>query len=114
MVNLTLPDRVNTAMAKLRLALERELAPDEVVQWHGWQLGRIDPRTLVSYIFSLPWTVFSLAWTGAAASAVGMTNHTGLGLLAWAFPLFGLPFIAVGGWMLARPLVPLFERGRVL
>ncbi len=114
MVNITLPDRDNTAMAKLRLALERELAPDEVVQWHGWQLGQIDPRTFVSYIFAVPWTVFSVAWTGVAATAVAMSNQTGLGLLAWAFPLFGTPFVAVGAWMLWRPFVPLWEHGRVL
>lgn len=114
MVNLTLPDRDNTAMAKLRLALERELAPDEVVQWHGWQLGQIDPRAFMSYIFALPSTVFSLAWTGVAATAVAMSNQTGLGLFAWAFPLFGTPFVAVGAWMLSRPFVPLWEHGRVL
>ncbi len=82
MVNLTLSDRDNTAVAKLRLALERELAPDEVVQRHGWQLGQIDPRTFVSYIFAVPWTVFSVAWTGVAATVVAMSNQTGLGLFA--------------------------------
>ncbi len=101
-------------MARLRLALERELGPDETVQWHGWQLGRIDPRAFLSYVFAVPWTVFSLAWTGIAAGAVAASGQTGLGLFAWAFPLFGLPFVAVGGWMLSRPFVPLWERGRVL
>ncbi len=107
-------DRDNATMAQLRLALERELYSDETVQWHGWQLGRLDPRTFGIYIFAVPWTVFSLAWTALAATAVMASDQIGFGLFAWAFPLFGLPFIAVGGWMLSRPFVPLWERGRVL
>jgi hypothetical protein len=36
MVDITHPDSDNTAMIQLRLALERELHPNETVQWHGW------------------------------------------------------------------------------
>ena len=107
-------DHDNTNMARLRAALERELTPDEVVEWHGWQTGRIEPRLFGIYIFAVPWTLFALAWTGIATTAVAASGQTGLGLFAWAFPLFGLPFVAVGGWMLSRPFVPLWERGRVL
>lgn len=114
MADISHSDRDNATMAQLRLALERELYSDETVQWHGWQLGRLDPRTFLGYIFAVPWTVFSLAWTGLAATAVLASDQIGFGLFAWAFPLFGLPFIAVGGWMLSRPFVPLWERGRVL
>jgi len=84
------------------------------LQWHDWQLGRIDPRHFLSFVFAVPWTAFSLAWTGLAAAAVGASDQTGLGLFAWVFPLFGLPFIAVGVWLLLRPFLPLRERGRVL
>lgn len=104
----------NASMVRLRGALERELGPDEAVAWHGWQLGRIDPKAFMTYVFAVPWTAFSLAWTGIAAGAVASADLGGLGLFAWAFPLFGLPFIAVGAWMLSRPFVPLWERGRVL
>jgi hypothetical protein len=106
------PDKQTTT--RLRAALERELGPDELVQWHGWQLGRIEPRMFGIYIFAIPWTVFSLGWTGIAATAVASMGDEGPGLIAWAFPLFGLPFIAVGAWMLSRPFVPLIEKGRVL
>lgn len=104
-------DHDNPSMARLRHALERELGPDEAVRWHGWQLGRVDPRHFLIYVFAVPWTAFSLMWTVLAASAVGAP---GIGLVGVAFPLFGLPFIAVGGWMLSRPFVPLWQRGRVL
>jgi hypothetical protein len=50
-------------------------------------------------------------WTVLAAGAMSVSD---IGLVGIAFPLFGLPFIAIGGWMLARPFVPLWERGRVL
>lgn len=101
----------NAAMARLRQALERELQPGENLVWHGWQLARIDPRSFLIYVFAVPWTAFSLMWTVLATGAIGVS---GIGLVGIAFPLFGLPFIAIGGWMLARPFVPLWERGRVL
>lgn len=104
----------NTAMARLRHALERELQAGETVEWHGWQQGRVDPKQFLSYFFSVPWTAFSLAWTGIAAAAVASGGAEDVGFVAWAFPLFGVPFVAVGAWMLSRPFVPLWERGRVL
>ncbi|MCZ8136953.1 MAG: hypothetical protein O9266_11680 [Porphyrobacter sp.] len=108
------PDRDTTPMDRLRLALERELGPDEVVVWHGWQLARIQPRMFLIYIFAIPWTVFSLAWTGIAAAAIMGAGEDGPGLIGWAFPLFGMPFIAIGMWMLTGPFLPLLQRGRVL
>ena len=114
MTDISNADRDNATMAQLRLALERELDASETLQWHEWQLGRIDPRHFLIYVFAVPWTVFALAWTGIAATAAGMSDQSGFGLFIWAFPLFGLPFIAVGAWMLSRPFLPLWERGRVL
>lgn len=104
----------NAAMAVLRGALERELAADEVVTWHGWQLGRTDPRAFMIYVFALPWTGFSVMWTLMAAGAMASSGDDGPGWIGWAFPAFGLPFVAVGLVMLALPFVPLLQRGRVL
>ncbi|MCL9999740.1 MAG: hypothetical protein NBV68_10175 [Erythrobacter sp.] len=104
----------NSAMTRLRLALERELQAGETVEWHGWQLAQIDPKHFLIYVFAVPWTAFALAWTGIAATAVAGGGVEELGFVAWAFPLFGVPFIAVGAWMLSRPFLPLWERGRVL
>jgi hypothetical protein len=114
MVAQFISDHDSAPMERLRMALERELGPDEVVVWHGWQLARIEPRMFLIYVFAIPWTAFSLMWTGLAAAAIMGTGEDGPGLIGWAFPLFGLPFIAIGLWMLAGPFLPLFVRGRVL
>ncbi|MCZ8368896.1 MAG: hypothetical protein O9293_02830 [Porphyrobacter sp.] len=96
MVKARQPDK--PTMARLRLALERELGAGETVCWHGWQLGRIEPRSFLIYVFAVPWTAFSLMWTVLAAGAIGVSE---IGLVGIAFPLFGLPFIAIGAWMLS-------------
>lgn len=104
------PNQITHA-ARLRLALDRELTADEQVCWHGWQLARIDPRHFAIYLFAVPWTAFAVMWTVLASGAIGAA---GMGVIGIAFPLFGVPFIAVGGWMLARPFAALHEKGRVL
>lgn len=108
------PPPGNAVASRLRLALNRELGADEAVVWHGWQLGRIERRLFAAYLFAVPWTLFSLAWTGVAFIAVASSDGGGAGPFAWAFPMFGVPFIAVGVWMLSRPFVPLLQKGRVL
>jgi hypothetical protein len=100
--------------ARLRLALERELLPDETVQWHGWQLARLDPRSFGIYLFAIPWTAFAVMWTTLATVGMANVGEDGPGLIRWAFPLFGVPFVAAGLFMLTRPFVPLYQRGRVL
>lgn len=114
MVAQLISERDSALTERLRKALERELGPDEEVVWHGWQLARIQPRMFLIYVFAIPWTAFSLLWTGLAAAAIMGAGEDGPGLIGWAFPLFGLPFIAIGLWMLAGPFLPLFVRGRVL
>jgi hypothetical protein len=102
------PDNAHTA--RLRLALERELRPDETVQWHGWQLAQLDLKQFGMYLFAIPWTAFSVI----AAMAIASAGDDGPGIVGWAFPLFGVPFVAVGIGMLAAPFVPLYQKGRVL
>jgi hypothetical protein len=108
------PTPDNARAARLRAALERELRADEAVLWHGWQLGRIEARMFLTYIFAIPWTAFSVMWTGLAAAAIAGSGEDGPGWIGWAFPLFGLPFVAIGLGMLAGPFVPWFQQGRVL
>ena len=77
-----------------RSRLLAELAPGETVVWQqsparGAQAG----ARAFSWIFGLFWLGFSLFWF---AGALGAAQLGGFGLV---FPLFGLPFIGVGIWL---------------
>lgn len=69
--------------------------------WQSGRIARIDPKSFGIYLFAVPWTAFALLWTTLAAA--GASAFDGVGVLAWALPLFGLPFIAVGVIMMAAP-----------
>ncbi|HEY6814839.1 MAG TPA: hypothetical protein VI168_04800 [Croceibacterium sp.] len=97
----------------LEIALQRELRRSERVLWRGRPLPRVVWRALAIWLFAVPWTAFSLFWT-AMAFAGAQAFDDGVGLLSYAFPLFGTPFIAVGVGMLSVPFVPLFTARRTL
>ncbi len=94
------------------MALHRELREGEKLVWQGMKLARVEPKGFAIYFFAIPWTAFSVFWTAMAGwgtSAMGEPS-----VIAWAFPMFGLPFILIGIGMMATPFVPLFQRGRIL
>lgn len=97
----------------LDLALSRELRSGERVLWQGRPLPRVSPATFGIYLFAVPWTAFSLFWTVMAAGGMAASWES-TGWLGLAFPLFGLPFIAVGMGMLSVPFLPLFLARRTL
>ncbi len=99
---------------QLLLALDRELRDDEQVLWQAMQLARLERQSFGMYFFAIPWTAFALLWTTVAAAGVSTIGSEGPGWIAWAFPLFGLPFILVGLGMLAAPFTPWLQQGRVL
>ncbi|MCP5396189.1 MAG: hypothetical protein H6918_05560 [Sphingomonadaceae bacterium] len=98
---------------QLELALERELESGERVRWKG----RGQPQGAMTgfgmYLFAIPWTAFALFWTAMAWSATGAMDEQA-GFLSYAFPLFGLPFIAVGIFMLATPFLAMFKARKTL
>jgi hypothetical protein len=97
------------------LALTRELMPGESIVWQGEQLARLEPAHFAIYLFAVPWTAFALFWTALAAGGVStMQGDDDASVIAWAFPLFGVPFIAVGLGMMAMPFKPLWDRGKIL
>lgn len=100
----------------LDLALQRELRRGERVLWQGRPIARVHSKAFGIYLFAIPWTAFSLLWTAlAAGGATAMAGDGGgIGLAAWAFPLFGVPFIAIGLGMLATPFWPLWSARRTL
>lgn len=79
------------------------------VLWIGrpdWQ--KVLRWSMLFWIFAVPWTVFSVSWTlGAAAMIWGSpsdnmpsTMRTVIGVV---FPLWGVPFVAIGVGMMAAP-----------
>ena len=108
-------NRHGSRMSRLDLALSRELRDGERVMWRGPKLARISARGFGLYIFAIPWTAFAVFWTAMASAGVGSIEGDGWeSVLAWAFPMFGLPFVAVGVGMLSVPFMPLWESGKVL
>lgn len=74
------------------MALNRELRTGERVLWQGRPIRRISLKSFGMYAFAIPWTAFALFWTAMASLGVGSIDEEGgVGLLAWAFPLFGVP-----------------------
>ena len=105
-------DKTGRAQAiQLNAELRRELTAGEHVLWEGIP----DPnRMLVVFaiwLFAVPWTLFAMAWTGIALTAFWSSMETGQGLgwWGWIFPLWGTPFIAVGLWMMNKPLAVLAD-----
>jgi len=70
------------------------------------------------WVFAVPWTAFSLAWTGIALTVYLATfsspDMAGARWWAWVMPLFGTPFIAVGAWMLYQPIRLRTEASRTM
>jgi len=60
------------------------------------------------YLFAIPWTAFSLFWESMALMPLfhmhEKPDNVPL-IFAIVFPLFGLPFIAIGFFMLATPFI---------
>lgn len=98
---------VPTEPIRLDTELRRELTAGEEILWTGIP----DPKrmlfVLTMWIFAVPWTSFALAWTGIAFSAylsgIGLENGD-VAYWGWIFPLWGTPLIAVGLWMMKKPL----------
>ncbi len=88
---------------QLETLIQSELAAGESVAWSGSPSpSRMAKKALPMLLFGVPWTAFSIVWVGMAVKGVwsrGLMLHPG----AWLFPLFGLPFVAVGLWMLSAP-----------
>src|SRR5262249_20816228 len=61
------------------------------------------------YLFAVPWTAFSLFWESMAILALfGALSPENMPNPAWSailLPLFGLPFLAIGFYMMATPFI---------
>ncbi|MCW1381459.1 hypothetical protein OLX02_01350 [Novosphingobium sp. KCTC 2891] len=97
--------------------LRRELLPGERLLWQA----RPDPARLrkvfAVWLFAVPWTAFALFWEGMTLLPWLAETRTPDGI-RWTFgllfPLFGLPFVAVGAGLLAVPVIALRKATRTI
>lgn len=79
--------------------IQNHLLPGEEILWDGQPRlnGRINSGSVGVSVFGIIWLSFSLFWTGMAFA---MTRSSGTpDILSYLFPLFGLPFVAIGVFM---------------
>lgn len=87
--------------AELQARVKGELKPGEVVVWAGQPLpGRYAARGGCLWLFFVPWTAFAVFWICGAAQFRLPTFTSAMDF----FPLFGLPFVAIGVVGLSSPL----------
>jgi len=78
---------------------QREMRPGEKLIWaERPRPGAVARGGLTASLFGIPFLGFALFWTFMASGAI---RQGGFGLF---FPLFGLPFIAVGIGLVGTPL----------
>jgi hypothetical protein len=97
---------------RLRAALDNELAANETLIWSA----RPDPRRMLIVLwfwaFALPWTLFALFWEGTTLSmfVYGLVKaDPNFHWFMAIFPIFGLPFVGVGCWMMWKPVSALLD-----
>ena len=84
-------------------ALQQRYFPRERLEWAARPIPRFfAPGILPSFLFAIPWTAFALFWM-AGASGFRWPFREGFTPVS-LFPLFGLPFVLIGLFLLSAPL----------
>jgi hypothetical protein len=88
---------------RLQSLVDSELQHGERVTWVEQPIPRrVARKALPLLIFAIPWTAFAVFWMCAAAwMSFKAEAKSGF---AYAFPLFGLPFVLIGAALLSTPL----------
>ncbi|MBK9269685.1 MAG: hypothetical protein IPM67_13745 [Sphingomonadales bacterium] len=92
---------------ELEQALRRELIAGERLLWSAQPIGRRLKAGFGIWFFAIPWTLFALFWESMALmpwAASTETPDTIMYAFGIVMPLFGLPFILIGFWMLWQPI----------
>ena len=88
-------------------SLRRALVTGEQLLWRAQPRARGLLGGFWIWVFAIPWTLFSLGWEAAAFLPwLAETKTPDAMRLSFGivFPLFGLPFILIGLWMLWTPI----------
>lgn len=94
---------------ELKENVERELQPDECISWMDMPIPTFFTRESTKiFLFGIGVTLFAIFWTCAAAGCtIPSLNEVSnpFQLVSLLFPLFGIPFILMGFFMLANPIL---------
>jgi hypothetical protein len=81
--------------------VRKELVADEDLVWWQQPIPQVYARfTWPTVIAGVVWTTFALVWIVIAIRSVVVGGQAGVGPLILFYPLLGLPFVAVGFWMM--------------
>jgi hypothetical protein len=98
-------------------ALRRELVTGERLLWQAQPLARKLRSGFGAWLFAIPWTVFALVWESFSILPWLDSSKTPDGM-KWTFgiamPLFGLPFILIGLWMMWAPIRAMRQAGNTV
>jgi len=99
-------DLMNNLKPELKKLVDNELRSRERVSWAGQPIAK--QRAISGFalwLFFIPWTGFSIFWVnGAIEQSKGES----------AFPLFGIPFLLIGIWMLLTPIREWFKANKTV
>lgn len=88
---------------ELERKLDEELEGGERIEWKGMPVPRLfKPESIAIFLFAIPWTAFSLFWMAMAGMGTLAALDKGFNIMM-LFPLFGLPFLGIGIFMLLTP-----------
>lgn len=91
----------------LEQSLRREMTAGERVIWRAQPIAGRLKAGFGTWLFAIPWTVFALFWESMALMPWAASTKTP-DAMAYTFgiamPIFGLPFILIGFWMLWQPI----------
>ena len=96
--------------------MQQERQPGERLIWadrpvNMWSFSR---QAIPIAIFGIPFLAFALFWTWMASIPARSGTAGDMGLFAWLFPMFGIPFILAGGAMFLSPLLVRFKGRRMV
>jgi hypothetical protein len=86
---------------EMEVLLREKLHADESLVWWQQPIPEIYARfTWPTVIAGVIWTAFSIVWIIIAIRSVVVGGQAGVGPLVVFDPLLGLPFVAIGAWMM--------------
>jgi len=109
--------RIDSAAETPLTVMQREMQPGEKLVWadRPANLGSFSRQSIPQAVFGVPFLGFALFWTYMASMPLRSGGGRGdMGFFAYAFPLFGIPFILVGAGLVLSPLLVRWKARRTL